>query len=59
MASLKLFSLPNGSITLSIVVATYLVVVYHLLLIVECEEMVVTITGYAITITIPTTSKYL
>jgi hypothetical protein len=59
MASLKLFSLPNGSITLSIVTTTYPIVVYHLLLVVECKEVVVAIIGYAITITIATISKYL
>jgi len=59
MASLKLFSLPNGSITLSTFIATYPVVVYHLLLVVECKEVVVAITGYATMITIATISKFL
>jgi hypothetical protein len=59
MTSLKLFSLPNGSITLSTFTATYPIVVYHLLLVVECKEVVVAITGYATTSAIAITSKYL
>jgi hypothetical protein len=59
MTSLKLFSLTNGSITLSTFTATYFVVVYHLLLVVECKEVGVAIIGYAIMIAIAITSKYL
>jgi hypothetical protein len=59
MASLKLFLLPNGYITLSRVVATYPVVVYHLLLVIECKEVVVAMTSYATRITITISSKYL
>jgi hypothetical protein len=58
MVNLKLFLPPNGSIEPSKVITTYLVVVYHLLFI-KCEEVVITIIGYVIRITIATTSKYL
>jgi hypothetical protein len=58
MASWKLFSLPNGSIVLSKVTATYFIVVYHLSFVVECEEVVVAITSYTTRIVIAILSKY-
>jgi hypothetical protein len=68
MVSLKLFLLSNGSIMLSKVVAIYLVVVAshqntnlgykHLLLVVECEQVIVTITSYATRIAIAIASKF-
>lgn len=68
MASLKLFLPSNGSIMLSKVIAIYPVVVTsrqntnlgykHLLLVVEREQVIVNITGYATRIAIAIASKF-